>query len=150
MSDVEPDGQDLWRRYRAARPPVDAVEPDFGLLAAYIDGQLDETAAAPVERWLAHNPDALALVRRLDDSVLPMAPLGVIRRARALVAGNPAGGWRHAAAWGSIAASLVLVGMTGFLAGHDTVARNEAIATTISSDIVFGPTEGDGDGAAVF
>src|SRR5262249_8377382 len=52
MSDFEPDGRALWRRSRAAAGvsagPAGPA-PDPGLLAAYVEGGLDEDAAAPVE-----------------------------------------------------------------------------------------------------
>jgi hypothetical protein len=155
MSDFEPDGRDLWRRYRAAAlasaaaPPGPAAEPEPGLLAAYVEGRLDEDAAAPVEAWLARDPAALAVVAPVALATDP-APLALIRRARALVgAGAPPvpASWRRAAAWMSIAASLLLVGYTGFLAGHDALDHGEAIASLVGGELIFGPGEGDADGA---
>jgi hypothetical protein len=165
MSDLERDGLDLWRRYRAAAwPPSGSIDPAGsmpeigpemvpemapGLLAAYLEHRLDEVEAAPVENWLARNPDAIVLLAEINPSEnSPPAPLALIRQARGLV-GTPARPtWRHAVAWASIAASLVIVGTTGFMAGHDTVDRNEAIATVVSGDLVDGPGGGDDDGAA--
>jgi hypothetical protein len=153
MSDLERDGRDLWRRYRAAAWTPSAIEvagpePAAALLAAYLEGRLDEDAAAPVEGWLARNPDASVLVSEfsLDASEAP-APLDLIRRARGLVAAPPRPSWRHAAAWASIAASLLIVSTTGFLAGHDAVDRSEAIVSLIGDDLLGGPSGGDGDGA---
>jgi hypothetical protein len=152
MSDLERDGQDLWRRYRAtAWMPSDTdpagQEPAAVLVAAYLERRLDEDAAAPVEGWLARNPDANILIAEFSsEASVPPAPLDVIRRARGLVAAPARPGWRHAAAWASIAASLLIVSTTGFLAGHDAVDRSEAIVSLISDDLVDGPS-GDGDGA---
>ncbi|MBV8165633.1 MAG: hypothetical protein JO021_02495, partial [Alphaproteobacteria bacterium] len=143
MSDFEADGRELWRRYRVAAMapagmagPADALASAPGpvLLAAWLDGRLDEAAAEPVEAWLARTPDALALVAPVDTSDAP-APLELIRRARALVPGNGGGAaarptWRNVMAWASVAASLVLVGATGFMAGHDAVGdSHETVAS---------------------
>jgi hypothetical protein len=125
--------------------------PELGLVAAYLDQRLDEDAAAPLEAWLARNPDAISLLDPLDPEA--RAPLDLVRRARQLVAApvfvrpaQPA--WRPALAWASIAASLLIVSVTGFLAGHDLVDRSESITSIVSSELVYGPGGGDGDGAA--
>src|SRR5258707_9794986 len=152
MSDFEPDGRDLWRRYRAAAAalagPAPGPEPDPGALAAYLEGRLDEDAAAPLEAWLARHPDALALVAPLAPDAAA-APLELIRRARALVtpAAPARAGWRRGVAWASIAASLLLVGYTGFLAGHDAFDRHDEIASLVGGELIFGPGGGEGDGA---
>jgi|SRR5579872_7014952 len=150
MSDLERTGPDLWRRYRAAAltpDPTAAAEPDPGLLAAWLDGRLDEVAAEPVEAWLARNPDALCLVDVPASGVEP-APLETIRRARALVSGAlPRRTWRENVAWAAIAASLVLVGWTGFMAGHASFDRHDEIASAVGGDLIYGPDGGDGDGA---
>jgi hypothetical protein len=154
MTDIERDGLELWRRYCAvARPPAgpagSAPEPAPGLLAAYLEHRLDEAEAAPVEAWLAHNPDAIILLAApSSDANDPPAPLELIRRARGLVAAPSRPAWRQVVAWASVAASLLLVGTMGFLAGHDAVDRNEAIASIVGGELIDGPGGGDGDGAA--
>jgi ferric-dicitrate binding protein FerR (iron transport regulator) len=159
MTDFERDGLDLWRRYRAAAWPVagspspadpagSTPEPAATLLAAYLEHRLDEAEAAPVEAWLARNPDAITLLTEFSLSASsPPAPLELVRRARSLVAAPPRPAWRQAMAWASVAASLLIVGTTGFLAGHDAVDRSEAIATIVGGELVDGPGGGDGDGA---
>jgi len=150
MSDLERDGAELWRRYRAAARTAAGAEPAApatDLLAAYVERRLDETAAEPVEAWLARNPDAYILASEIALSANDPAPLAVIRRARDLVAPPARLRWRQAAAWASIAASLLIVSTTGFLAGHDAVDRSEAITSLIGDDLVDGPGGGDGDGA---
>jgi hypothetical protein len=153
MSDFDRDGRDLWRRYRAAASAsAPDPEPAWDQLAAWLDGRLDEAAAAPVEAWLAHHPEALALVGPREAETGP-APLELVRRARALVAPRAGGrapaapSWRHAAAWASIAASLVLVGATGFMAGHDAGDRSDAVTLLVGGELIFGPGRGDSDGA---
>jgi hypothetical protein len=148
MSDFETDGADLWRRYRAAAWTSAGTEPTADLLAAYVERRLDEAAAEPVEAWLARNPDANILVSELSSDANPPAPLVLIRRARDLVAAPATPRWRQAVAWASIAASLLIVSTTGFLAGHDLVDHSEAITSLIGDDLVDGPGGGDGDGAA--
>jgi hypothetical protein len=156
MSDLEREGLDLWRRYRAAAWPSPASQdpaarealPEPGLLAAYLEHRLDEDAAAPVEAWLARNPDALPLVSEFDlDASAPPAPLALVRSARGLVTARPQPAWRPALAWASIAASLLIVSVTGFLAGHDSVDRSDSITSIVSDELVNGPGGGDGDGA---
>src|ERR1700733_7347409 len=156
MTDFERDGLDLWRRYRAAAwspsdspgPAGSAAEPAPALLAAYLERRLDEAEAEPVEAWLAHNPDAMILLAEFSpDASDPPAPLELIRRARGLVAAPARPAWRQAIAWASVAASLLLVGTTGFLAGHDAVDRSEAIASIVGNDLIDGPGGGDSDGA---
>jgi hypothetical protein len=152
MSDLERDGRDLWRRYRATAWTPSGTDPAgqppaAALVAAYLERRLDEDAAGPLEGWLARNPDANILVAEFSSEASETpAPLDVIRRARGLVAAPPRPAWRHAAAWASIAASLLIVSTTGFLAGHDAVDRSEAIVSLIGDDLVDGPG-GDGDGA---
>src|SRR5690625_5113072 len=52
------------RRQKAAR------EPDLLLLAAWIEGRLDEASAAPVERWIAQDPaQARHQIAALRDSL---------------------------------------------------------------------------------
>jgi hypothetical protein len=156
MTDFERDGLDLWRRYRAAAESPSgslalagsAPEPVPALLAAYLERRLDEVAAEPVEAWLVHNPDAIILLAEFSpDASSPPAPLELIRRARALVAPPARPAWRQAMAWASVAASLLIVGTTGFLAGHDAVDRSEAIASIVGGDLIDGPGGGDSDGA---
>lgn len=147
MSDLEREGRDLWRRYRAAaNPPGGDPEPDVGLLAAYAEGRLDEVAAEPVEAWLARDPARLAVLDPVPDAV--PAPLAVIRNARALVQTAPRQAWRQAVAWASVAASLAIVAASGFIAGHQADDYHEAITVAASGDLIYGPGGGEGDGAA--
>ena len=144
MSDLEREGPDLWRRYRAAAGPL--PEPDLGLLAAYAEGRLDEAAAAPLEAWLARDPARLALLGPLPDAATP-APLAVIRAARGLVRPAPRQVWRQAVAWASVAASLIIVGASGFIAGHQADDYHEQLTAAAGGDLIYGPG-GEGDGAA--
>lgn len=149
MSDLEREGPELWQRYRAAALASAGEtdpEPDPNLLAAYLEGRLDEAAAEPVEAWLTRDPSRLALIAP-PDAGAPV-PLAVIRNARALVRPSRSQVWRETAAWMSVAASLVLVGTSGFIAGHQLDDYHESINVALGGDLVYGPGGGDADGAA--
>jgi len=128
----------LWRRWRAAAAKSAGREmpaPDPLLVAAYAEGRLSELAAERVEAWLAEDPARLEDVRlarelRQGGIALP-APEAVLARASVLSDGRsgkvlafrrptPSGrSWRVAAAWGSMAASLLVTGLIGFALGTD-------------------------------
>lgn len=139
----------------------DALDPM--LLAAYLDGRLDEEDAAPLERLLAADPSALDDL--IDCTAAPVAPeipsAAFIARAQGLVAGAPSGAailpfaprpaaprpvmtaW---AAWGAVAASLVLISLVGFNLGMQT-ERNFNGSTGIGTSIdILDQSSGLGDG----
>jgi anti-sigma factor RsiW len=130
---------EFWRRWRvtsAEAPPVDAM-----LLAAYAEGRLDESAAEPVEAWLADHPEAfadIAAARAAASAADDAVPEPRIGRALALVAPLASGAeivpfpaalaarrrtWRDAAAWGAVAASLLVTSMFGFEIGSSAYAN---------------------------
>lgn len=135
--DIERDPA-LWRRWSGAAPgsaDEAATAPDPVLLAAYAEGRLDEAAAEPVEAWLATDPVWLDDIRAASDlgrgaAAMPASET-VLTRAMALVDGRDAQvlpfrqpvrrapSWRVAAAWGSMAASLLVTGLVGFALGSD-------------------------------
>jgi anti-sigma factor RsiW len=135
--DIERDPA-LWRRWRSAASGADggaAPASDPLLLAAYAEGRLDETAAEPVEAWLASDAALVDDVQAAgnlgrDGATMPV-PETVLTRAMALVdqreatvlslrqPARRAPTWRVAAAWGSIAASLMVTGLVGFALGSD-------------------------------
>lgn len=128
----------LWQRWCEETPASSCAMPDPLLVAAYAEGRLDETAAEPVEAWLAEHPEALAdmiAARAAAAGALPDAPGAVVARAVGLVSGGGHGGivlpfpadlvarrrsWRTAAAWSGIAASLLATSLVGFAIGNDT------------------------------
>jgi hypothetical protein len=147
-----------WRSHESV--PVEPVaDLDPILLAAYLDGRLSEAEAAPLERLLA--ADAAAL----DDLLASMSPIApeipsasLIARAQSLVpASAPMAAPASAtilpftprpapprprsvnawAAWGAVAASLVLISLVGFDLGMQT-ARNfdETSGAATSIDIL--------------
>jgi len=121
----------LWRRWRqATEGTVEA--PDPALLAAWAERRLDEAAAEAVETWLALHPEALDDVLAARGAVAPIEPsAAALARGTALVAErgssvvplrHKAPAWRVAAAWGSMAASIVAVSLVGFELGGSLYA----------------------------
>ena len=146
-------GAALWRR---ARDPwldaVGAVEaPDETTLAAYLDGRLDEAAAAGVEAWMAAVPEALdnVLGARAALAETPgRAPAHVVARARGAVRGRSARGTGRAgslfgaftgllrpAAWAGAAAALSLAAVSGFELGRTGVEHLAALDAAVSQDV---------------
>lgn len=84
------DGRVLWLRYReAVGEAVGAPGDEEGvlLLAAYLDGRLDEGELARVERWLAADAAALEtlIAARAGLGTEAVAPAGLVPRAQSLV-----------------------------------------------------------------
>lgn len=90
------DGAALWQQARQAwgsRESGSAKARDPLVLAAYLDGRLDEAAAAELEATIAGDPQLLAEVLALRAGLgapLDPAPAPVVARAQALVAAAPA------------------------------------------------------------
>ncbi len=132
---------------REAMPAVDEM-----LLAAWLEGQLDEEEAAPIERALLDNPELLEdlAALRLGARQHPVADPALVARACALV---PAGGVASAAvvpfvrpasakprplsvwlSWGAVAASVAVVSLVGFNLG--SIVGKSEVASSGSSDLV--------------
>ncbi len=67
------------------RRAADRAAPEPGPLAAWIEGQLDESDAAQVEAWLAGDADARRAMLALRDAVPDPVPESELARLRALV-----------------------------------------------------------------
>jgi anti-sigma factor RsiW len=130
----------LWRRWHEAAGAVETIRgfaPDALMLAAYAEDRLDEAARDRVEDWLASHPEALADIVAARGAAEPggAVPDAVLARAMGLVFEAdpqvtpgvvpfrrplpPARGWRRAAAWSGIAASLLATSLIGFALGND-------------------------------
>ncbi len=160
MNDDAPFEMDraLFERWRSHESdPADApADAEPLLLAAYLDGRLDEAGAAPLERLFAAAPHALDdfLELRADPVVPEIVSAAFLGRAQALVsppaatvlpfARRPAPPPRATAwaAWGAVAASLVLISLVGFDVGMQA-ERNINGAPDASSTIdIFDQSNG--------
>jgi hypothetical protein len=137
-----------WRSHESA-PAEAPAALDPMLFATYLGGRLDEADAAVLEQLFAADPEALDDL--IDSGAHPVVPeipsAGFILRAQALIPATPAvrpeaavlpfaprprvAAW---AAWGAIAASLVLISLVGFSLGMQT-ERNFNGATGIGTSI---------------
>ena len=133
------DGARLWARARPGWRTAAALEasgeaPDTLMLAAYLDGTLDEAGRVAVEAWMAASPEALDLMiaARAELAETPgSAPESLISRAQGLVrapANEPTGlgawlrgligfepeAWRPLA-WAGVMAALLVVVSAGSL-----------------------------------
>ena len=154
MSDATPFESDrpLYERWRSSMTGPAVPPPDMLTLAAYLDGRLDEAAAEPVEAALATDPALLEALLELRRPLTPenpspaliahaqavvengQAPVVVPFRGRAHRAG-PIGAW---AAWGAVAASLVVVSLVGFDLGIRTEqAISGPVGTELSNDLFY-------------
>lgn len=143
------DGEEraLWRRW-SMRGSAEAPAPDALDLAAYAEGRLSETAAAPIEHWLAAHPETLSAIladiaaaRGAMADTISIADAAIIATASALVTGardnvvplrRAVPAWRNALAWSSVAASLVAASLVGFAMGSDAyqnLSRTQTVET---------------------
>jgi hypothetical protein len=146
MADRDEDAA-LWDRYRdglAAEP-----EPDPMVLAAYAENRLSEQESAPVESWLARNPerldDVLAARAALDAGPIPLAAAATIRAAQAALPGTISSRilLLRTAAWGSVAAGFLAACLFGYEAGVATGGHTVTAATSAAHELGFvASTEG--------
>lgn len=130
---------------RIATPAVDDM-----LLAAWLEGQLTEDDAAPVERALAADLDLLddLLALRLGAGAHPAPAAALVTRACALVSDQgesarvvpfvrPAPPKARPLfvllSWGAVAASVAIVSLVGFNLG--SIVGKSEIASSSSSEI---------------
>jgi len=152
------DGAGLWARARpnwraVAGPGSTENAPNPLMLAAYLDGDLDDTGRAAVEAWMAASPEALDLMiaARAGLAETPgRPPESLISRAQDLVrvpARESAGlgawlrgligfepeAWRPLA-WAGVAAVLLVVSAGGFELGSRGADRLASVQTTTLGD----------------
>jgi hypothetical protein len=143
----------LWRRWRSAAAPGAVAALDPLLLAAYAEDRLGGAELDAVEEWLTAHPmlaDDILAARRAAQAALPETPPAMAARAAALVreAGvqilafrRPAPRWRTAAAWGGMAASLMVTSLVGFTLGNDAyVSFAGSAPATLSQELLDPPT----------
>jgi len=149
----------LYERLRSHEsvPAKSPLDLDPMLLAAYLEGRLGEAEAAPIEAILAADPAALDDLIAYDPVTPEIPSAAFITKAQALVGGatilpfapRPAPPRRLVtawAAWGAVAASLVLISLVGFSLGMQT-ERNFNGSTGIGTSIdILDQSSGLGDG----
>jgi len=152
----QPD-QTLYERWRSHESVPAVAELDPMLLAAYLDGRLDEAQAAMLEQLLAADPAALDDLLACEPVTPEIPSAAFIARAQTLVGGaailpfapRPAPPRRMVtawAAWGAVAASLVLISLVGFSLGMQT-ERNFNGSTGVGTSIdILDQSSGLGDG----
>ena len=158
------DGAGLWARarpgWRATIAPGSAEEaPDPLILAAYLDGTLDEAGRAAVEVWMAATPEALESMIAARDALAAeppgAAPVSLVSRAQGLVRaplrvsaglgawlrgliGFEPGAWRPLA-WAGVAAVLLVVSAGGFELGRQGTERLAPVqAAALGDDLGLG------------
>lgn len=140
------DGAGLWARARPGWRSEVAAQTAEGapnplILAAYLDGTLDEAGREAVEAWMAATPEALAsmIATRAElgqgsPGTLEAAPENLVSRAQGLVRAPVAvsaglGAWLHRLigfepeawrplAWAGVTAALLLVSAGSFELGR--------------------------------
>lgn len=147
----------LWRRWRQASAAATAAggAPDELVLAAYAEDRLDPAACDAVEEWLAANPDRIAdllAARRALTTPAPLASEPIMARAAALVGTGtaqilslrrpvPSARWRRTAAWGAMAASLLVASVLGFATGNSTyLTLAGSTSPSLGQDLLDPPT----------
>ncbi len=161
------DGARLWARarpgWRAASTSQTAEEaPNPLMLAAYLDGALDEAGRAAVEAWMAAAPEAVDLMIAAREALAAetpgAAPVSLVSRAQGLVRapvresaglgawlrgliGFEPEAWRPLA-WAGVTAALLVVSAGGFELGRLGTDRLASVQTaTLGDDLELGLDE---------
>lgn len=144
----------LYERWRSTSRAAAVAAPNALVLAAYLDGRLSEAEAEGVEAALATDPQLLDAFLDLKRPIVPEIPsTALIREAQAAVPAtavimpfkSPKVGGRTGnsrtnpwAAWGAVAASLVLVSLVGFDLGIQTErAISWPVGSEMSNDVFY-------------
>ncbi len=144
---------------RRALPPRRRSErPDAAILAAWLEGNLSEAEAAPVEGWIARDPDGpaeIAALRMALEAPRPApAPSRMVVRAQAIVR-PPAAGQRPGSPlagllaglfadpvlrWSPVVAVAVAIALGGFEIGSRGLAPTlqPQSTQTVEAPIDFG------------
>jgi len=151
------DGATLWHRARPAwRHAAGTVgAPDALILAAYLEGSLDEKAAEEVETWMALAPGGLDDIRAMRGDLaappLTAVPGHAVARAQAIVrarrGSTPAkAGWLRRifstpsgllapTVWAGAVAAVLLASVSGFELGRAGVEHLASLDATVAEDV---------------
>ncbi len=153
------DGAGLWARarpgWRATIAPGSAEEAaDPLMLAAYLDGTLDEAGREAIEAWMAATPEALGSMIAAREALAAEppgpAPVSLVSRAQGLVRaplrvsaglgawlrgliGFEPEAWRPLA-WAGVTAALLVVSAGGFELGRLGAERLVTVQTAAAGD----------------
>jgi len=108
-------GWGLWRRYRQAAVRPISQRPDLPMLAAYLDGGLDEAGRERVEEWLAADPAFLDLALAAANATLATAAPQRVEPKVTAYARPRHRSWVPVAA---LAASVAVAALLGFELGQ--------------------------------
>jgi len=124
-------GRRLWQKMAPETAADDALPLEPLLLAGYAEGRLDTATAAAVERRLLTDEAALETLAalanpghrsidadRLIARATALVPAGRVVRMSASRPAPRSSGLRAYAAWGAMAASLLVVSLIGFDVGR--------------------------------
>ena len=155
----------LWRKARNhwadrwadrwAETGRDRAEPDPMILAAYLDGRLDDEAVASVEARLAADPMALEMMTASREALAsgPAAavPEALLQRAQGLVRPAPRPPRKgflasllaavpvpDQAAWAGFAAVLMLASVAGFELGQSGLDNVATVASVLGHEVTLG------------
>lgn len=161
-SGMNPDDAALWRKARSGLADALGEEDELDplLLAAYLDGGLEESEQAEFELRLAADPAALeqflAARDALEAGPADMVPTSLMERAQGLVRADPptaeaagVGGWLSGffggfgqlgdgAAFAGFAIALIVASATGFELGQVSTENIIEVASPVEQDATFG------------
>lgn len=143
--------RELWQRAAAAQPPESAgrAELDPLLLAAYLDGTLEEAEAEALEARLVAEPELLEawLSARTALAETPeAAPQDVVSRAQAIVSGpgraasssnGVFAGWLQPLGWAAVGALALIVSGAGFEIGREGYDAVVEVRSIMNETVAF-------------
>ena len=147
----------LWRKARNhwAETDRDVADLDPMILAAYLDGRLDDEAGASVEARLAADPMALEVMTASREALAAgpaeAVPNALLQRAQGLVRPAPQPPRKGflaslaasvlvpgQAAWVGFAAVLMLASVAGFELGQSSLDNVAAVASVLGREVTLG------------
>ena len=146
--------RELWRRLQATAMANDIPLLDSEMVAAYLGGGLDEETAAPIEAWLAADPQARTILFAATEAAGELAqpsaqaiqqaqsivrgPVTVSRRRRWQLPDFLDLGWlRPLPALACAACAVIIVFFVSFELGSATRAAEEEVNDRLAAAIWF-------------
>lgn len=153
------DERQLWDRYtKNAKKQPTLSDPEPELLAAYLDGNANESQVEHIESLMAQNSaliDQIIELRSLQNAAPAPVSQTVLDRAKALETETPPdqqqivaparGAHWHRFHWAAAAAAVLLACLGGYSAGTSTSQGQQRLQAQKSSQVSFGLDELIGD-----